>query len=379
MRILAIETSCDETGAAIVEGTKTSNGFTFEVLGSALLSQAALHAPYGGVYPNLAKREHIKNLPIILEQAFANAKTEKIDAIAVTTGPGLEPALWTGIEFAKKFATEKNLPLFAVNHMEGHLLSSLVQDGRLEHVQFPVLALLISGGHTEFVLMKDWFEYEIIGETLDDAVGECFDKVARMLGLSYPGGPEVSKLAAKHRKENLSAKGPRISPSGEAPKMPAGPDHLSDKLSFRLPRPMLHDNTCDVSFSGLKTAALYALRDHGGIQTLTADEIAAFATELEDAIADVLVSKARKALIQTGAKMFVIGGGVAANSYIREQLQKLILDEFPDVEYRLPHLNITGDNAIMIAEAALCHLVAGDWQEPPQEFKAVGNLSLAKK
>jgi N6-L-threonylcarbamoyladenine synthase len=354
MRVLAIETSCDETGAAIVEGRKTSDGFVFEVLGSALLSQAALHSPYGGVYPNLAKREHIKNLPVILEQAFANAKTETIDAVAVTTGPGLEPALWTGIEFAKKFAAEKNLPLFAVNHMEGHLLSSLVQDGRLEHVQFPVLALLISGGHTEFVLMRDWFSYEIIGETLDDAVGECFDKVARMLGLPYPGGPEISKHAASAREQNL-------------------------KSDIKLPRPMLNTDTCDVSFSGLKTAALYALRDRGGIQKLSVDEIAAFAAELEDAIADVLVTKARKALIQTDAKTFVIGGGVAANSYIREQLQKMILDEFSDVEYRLPHLNITGDNAIMIAEAALCHLVTGDWKEPPQEFKAVGNLSLVNK
>ena len=142
---------------------------------------------------------------------------------------------------------------------------------------------------------------------------------------------------------------------------------------------MLNSGTCDVSFSGLKTAALYALRDRGGIQKLSSDDSAAFAAEFEDAVADVLVAKARKALIDTGAKTFVIGGGVAANSYIREQLQKMILDEFPDVDYRLPHVGITGDNAIMIAEAALCHLLTKDWQEPPKEFKAVGNLSITQK
>ncbi len=376
MKVLAIETSCDETGIALVEGTKTDAGFVFEVKKAALLSQALLHSPYGGVYPNLAKREHQKNLPVLLEQ-FAK---EKVDAIAVTTGPGLEPALWTGIVFAEQLAKQMQKPLFAVNHMEAHLLSSLAQPQDehtyiLKDVGMSVLGLLISGGHTEFVLMRDWFSYQVIGETLDDAVGECFDKVARMLGLAYPGGPEISKLAGSHRdtrklgqKNGLVEAEPTRGPfSGQVSAMP------------KLPRPMLNSGTCDFSFSGLKTAALYALRDLGGIQKLSADEIAAFAAEFEDAVADVFVAKARKALIDTGAQTFVIGGGVAANSYIREQLQKMVLDEFPDVEYRLPHLGITGDNAIMIAEAALCHLLTGDWHEPPKEFKATGNLSIAQK
>ncbi|MEK7109116.1 MAG: tRNA (adenosine(37)-N6)-threonylcarbamoyltransferase complex transferase subunit TsaD [Patescibacteria group bacterium] len=323
------------------------------------------------MYPNLAKREHLKNLPALFEQF----KDDSYDAVAVTHGPGLEPALWTGIEFAKKLAAEKNLPLLPTNHMEGHIISSLVQNGRLENIQLPVLALLVSGGHTELVLTKSWFKYEIVGKTLDDAVGEAFDKVARMLGLPYPGGPEISKLAQKHRgsqklgqKNGLVEAEPTRGPfSGQVSAMP------------KLPRPMLNSGTCDFSFSGLKTAALYALRDLGGIQKLSADEIAAFAAEFEDAVADVFVAKARKALIDTGAQTFVIGGGVAANSYIREQLQKMVLDEFPDVEYRLPHLGITGDNAIMIAEAALCHLLTGDWHEPPKEFKATGNLSIAQK
>lgn len=350
MKVLAIETSCDETGAALVEGVKTNTGFTFTLLGTAALnSQAALHALYGGVYPNLAKREHEKNLPIILKQALDQANNAPVDAIAVTQGPGLEPALWTGINFAQALAQEKNLPLLPTNHMEGHLISSLVQNGRLEQVPLPVLALLISGGHTEFVLMKKWFEYEVVGETLDDAVGEAFDKIARMLGLPYPGGPEISKLAAHARK------------------------NIKTEHGWKLPRPMLGSDSSDFSFSGLKTAALYALRDRGGVQKLSADEIAAFATEVEDAIADVLVFKTRKVLQDTDAKTFVIGGGVAANEYLRQKLQTLVLDEFPDVELRLPELSITGDNAVMIAQAALARALSGIDDTPKGEVRAYSN------
>ena len=368
MKILAIETSCDETGIALVEGTKLDRGlpagrqgFIFETKKAALLSQALLHSPYGGVYPNLAKREHLKNLPALFEQF----KEDSYDAVAVTHGPGLEPALWTGIEFAKKLATEKNLPLLPTNHMEGHIISSLArresiksqvsndkQIYKLENIKLPVLALLISGGHTEFVLMKEWLRYEVVGKTLDDAVGEAFDKVARMLGLPYPGGPAVSALAETARSK-------------------------SQKTNTKLPRPMIHSDTCDFSFSGLKTAALYALRDKGGVQKLSSEEIAAFAAELEDAIAEVLVSKTRKALWGTDAKTFVIGGGVAANRYIREQIEKMILDEFPDVDLRLPTLNITGDNAIMIAQAALARALSGKNDTAGPNLRAVGNLSIA--
>ena len=376
MKVLAIETSCDETGIALVEGTHTERGFVFDVKKAELLSQALLHSPYGGVYPNLAKREHLKNLPVLSERF----KDEEFDAIAVTTGPGLEPALWTGIVFAEQLAQQLGKPLFAVNHMEGHLVSSLASleynKYQITNINFPVLGLLISGGHTEFVLMRDWFSYQIIGQTLDDAVGECFDKVARMLGLPYPGGPEISKVAHRHRDAQKFGQKNGLVESAETTR---GPFSEQISAATKLPRPMLNSGTCDVSFSGLKTAALYALRDRGGIQKLSSDDIAAFAAEFEDAVADVLVAKARKALIDTGAKTFVIGGGVAANSYIREQLQKMILDEFPDVDYRLPHVGITGDNAIMIAEAALCHLLTKDWQEPPKEFKAVGNLSITQK
>lgn len=355
MRILAIETSCDETGIALLEGTKRGETLEFVTLKAALLSQAKLHAEYGGVFPTLAKREHTKNLPVL----YKDFENEAFDAVAVTAGPGLEPALWTGIEFAKQVAADKNVPLLPANHMEGHIISSLAErtgdTARLANVQFPVLALLVSGGHTELVLMKDWFQYELLGQTLDDAVGEAFDKVARMLNLSYPGGPVISALAGTARAQSQTA-------------------------ATTLPRPMLHADSCDMSFSGLKTAVLYALRDLGGIQKLSAEQIAAFAAEFEDAVAEVLVAKARRALIESNAKTFVIGGGVAANRYLREQLQKMVLEEFPDVEFRLPELSITGDNAVMIGEAMLARLLLGSATlESAGEIKASGNLSLAQK
>jgi N6-L-threonylcarbamoyladenine synthase len=386
MRILAIETSCDETGIALLEGNITGRkletdsaqdnpSFEFEVIDSALLSQAALHAEYGGVYPNLAKREHEKNLPILFEKF----KDAEVDAIAVTNGPGLEPALWTGVEFAKKIAKEKGVPLLATNHMEGHLLSSLAQKEHsdilqntrmiLKEVKLPVLALLISGGHTEFVLMKDWFKYEIVGKTMDDAVGEAYDKVARMLALPYPGGPEVSKLAEYSRSIQVNGSGATLSAS-QVPQPSVAPS---------LPRPMISSPNCDVSFSGLKTAVLYALRDQGGIQKFNLEARAAMAREFEDATSDVLVAKTRRALEQTGAQTFVIGGGVAANKHIREKLQELIAKDFNEVEMRLPELNITGDNAIMIAEAALARALSGKNDQADETLRAIGNLSIQSK
>ncbi|TSC69653.1 MAG: putative tRNA threonylcarbamoyladenosine biosynthesis protein Gcp [Parcubacteria group bacterium Gr01-1014_56] len=345
MKVLAIETSCDETGIAIVEGEKISDGFSFTVHKNVLLSQAALHAEFGGVYPNLAKREHQKNLPVLYEQF----KDEVVDAIAVTQGPGLEPALWTGIEFAKKVAAERGVPLLPTNHMEGHLISSLVQNGKLEKVELPVLALLVSGGHTEFVLMESWFKYEVIGETLDDAVGEAFDKVARMLGLAYPGGPEISKYASQAREQGLT-------------------------LLKTLPRPMLRSDNCDVSFSGLKTAALYALRG----KELSEDEKKAFAREFEDAVTEVFLVKTKRALEETDAKTFVIGGGVAANTYLREKLKAVVKSAFAEVDFLLPERSITGDNAIMIAEAALARRLSGLDDSDQGDFRAVGNLSIEK-
>ncbi len=377
MKVLAIETSCDETGIALMEGRLVGDTMEFVTIKAELLSQAKLHAEYGGVFPTLAKREHIKNLPVL----FAPFKDEEFDAVVVTAGPGLEPALWTGIEFAKQVALERGVPCIPANHMEGHIISSLAQrennKSQISNIQFPVLALLISGGHTEFVLMKDWFEYEMLGRTLDDAVGEAFDKVARMLSLSYPGGPEISKLAQAHRAgEKQDSEGLRSATGARTERFSSKKIEYPENAGFSpaLPRPMLHTNSCDMSFSGLKTSVLYALKD----KILTDDERAAFAAEFEDAVAEVLCAKTRRALNESGAKTFVIGGGVAANRYIREELQKMILDEFSDVEFKLPHLSITGDNAIMIGEAALARILRDQAPEPQSDIKASGNLSLVQ-
>ena len=289
MKILSIETSCDETAISIVD----TDGKEFKVLGNSLLSQIDLHKEYGGVFPTLAKREHSRNLIPVLKQVlekagFENSKlqttndkikeilnrepelleqflkfiptiqTPDIDAIAVTQGPGLEPALWVGINFAKALSVAWKKPIIPVNHMEGHIFSALLkEDGKdskfyIQNLKFPILALLISGGHTQLVLSKKFLEYEIIGETLDDAVGEAFDKTARMLGLPYPGGPEISKLAEKV-------------------------GHVTS--DFKFPRPMLRSNTCDFSFSGLKTSVLYTLKK---IPELTTEIKQKVAKEFED-------------------------------------------------------------------------------------------------
>src|SRR3989344_357478 len=194
MIVLGIETSCDETAISVVEASGDLESLSFRLLGSAIHSQVDMHALYGGVYPNLAKREHIKNLPIVYKQALENANIseEKIEMIAVTVGPGLEPALWTGIKFAEELGKRLNIPVVGTNHMLGHVASVLFNN---EKIEFPALALLISGGHTELVVLNSWIDKKKIGETVDDAVGEAFDKVARMLGLPYPGGPEISILA----------------------------------------------------------------------------------------------------------------------------------------------------------------------------------------
>jgi len=282
-----------------------------------------------------------------------------IDFIAVTRGPGLEPALWTGITFAEALGATWNIPVMGVDHMEGHLVSALlkqkIRDEKLESrvldselwtldskltpdsglwtldsVKLPLLTLLISGGHTELLLMKGWFDFETVGETKDDAIGEAFDKVARLLDLSYPGGPRIAELAAKSRGR------------GENP------------ITF--PRPMAHDETCDFSFSGLKTAVLYKLRS---MEKLSETDKENIAEEFENAARDVLVIKARRGLKQTGARTLALGGGVSANVEIRNAFVKLMSEHFPEVALRFPHESMTGDNAIMIGAAGYLRHVSG--------------------
>ncbi len=205
MRILAIETSCDETAIAVLRASGGFKNLRLKILSNIVASQIKIHAKWGGVVPNLAKREHIKNLPIVLKKALAKSKIKNkdIDLIAVTVGPGLEPALWTGINFALDLSKVWDKPIIGINHMEGHIFASLlnskIKNKKLKLWKFPALALLVSGGHTELVLIKEWLKYKIIGQTRDDAAGEAFDKVAKMLGLSYPGGPQVAKLAERFK------------------------------------------------------------------------------------------------------------------------------------------------------------------------------------
>lgn len=381
MKILSIETSCDETAISIIEAKGEISSPSFEVLSDEIISQVNLHQEFGGVYPSLAKREHAKNLPIILEKIlkdadfFISGKTEiskdeilkilerepemaenlwkiisciekpEIEYIAVTAGPGLEPALWVGITFAKALAHAWKIPLIPVNHMEGHILSFLLQDKEntisQKQVEFPALSLLISGGHTELILVKDWTKYEKIGQTVDDAVGEAFDKVARILGLPYPGGPEISKLA-ELGKENEKIK---------------------------LPRPMIKTNDFNFSFSGLKTAVLYLVRDLGEISEQDRKDIA---LEFEKAVGDVFVHKIKKAIKKYGVKELIIGGGVSANKYLRERLTNDL-----DVEVLLPSKKLSTDNSIMIGIAGYFKIISNPKKiEGPDSVRALSNWSV---
>ncbi|HEY0979287.1 MAG TPA: tRNA (adenosine(37)-N6)-threonylcarbamoyltransferase complex transferase subunit TsaD [Candidatus Paceibacterota bacterium] len=392
MKLLAIETSCDETAVTILDASGTAAHASFRILGNALLSQIDIHREFGGVFPMVAKREHAKNLVPMLHAALTDAgmlkeetstperseelrtllarepelfeallaflaRYEKpdIDALAVTHGPGLEPALWVGVNFARALSLAWNLPVIGVNHMEGHLLSALTSPEpedpntfSIKEVQLPVLGLLISGGHTELVSMDDWLAYRLIGQTRDDAVGEAFDKVARTLGLPYPGGPEVSRLAEAARDRGNT-------------ELPA------------LPRPMLQDQTCDFSFSGLKTAVLYLVRD----RDLSEREKEEIAHAFEEAVGDVLFAKASRALLETRAQTLVLGGGVSANTHVRRVFTERIKKEHPDVSLRIPAARFTTDNAIMIGIAGYYRALAQDFADP-ESLRASGNLSLTQ-
>lgn len=392
MRILAIETSCDETAVCLVEASGTETDFQYTVLGNALLSQAPLHAQYGGVFPNLAKREHAKNLVPLLEEALRQAgdlapvsspstgallvpikeiltreeelfkalaahmlryKKPDVDAIAVTAGPGLEPALWVGINFAKSLALVWNVPIVAVNHMEGHVIMSMVDalpgqaSGTMRDFAFPTLSLLISGGHTELVLSRAFGTYQRIGETRDDAAGEAFDKVARLMDLPYPGGPEISKLAKEARDQDI-------------------------KADFTFTRPMMKDDTYDFSFSGLKTAVRNLVEKK---KPLTDDTKKAIAREFEDTVADVLVEKTIRAAQEYGVRTLIVGGGVSANTHIRKVLGAHAHEE--GIESVLaPSADFATDNALMIALAGYFAAAKNQFTQP-DTLIATGNLRLS--
>jgi len=353
MKILSIETSCDETGISILEIKGNKKNPIFEVLANSLNSQIKIHAPFGGVYPMLAKREHIKNLPILLKKTLKKiamqdiAINPKIDLIAVTSGPGLEPALWTGIVFAKELSKKWNVPVIPVNHMEGHILSVFGKNKgkfQIPKINFPILSLLVSGGHTELVLSKDWMKYKIIGESLDDAAGEAFDKVARMLELPYPGGPEISKLAEQERKTK---------------KIP----------NFSLPRPMIYTKNFNFSFSGLKTSVLYLIKKIGKLDDKTKKEIAC---EFENAVIETLVHKTKKAIEKYNIKTMIVAGGVSSNKHLRKEMKKMVENKQNLI---FPGKNLSTDNSIMIGIVGYFKFLAKKGKISKSfKIKADGNL-----
>jgi N6-L-threonylcarbamoyladenine synthase len=374
MRILAIETSCDDTGVAILE---VKNGKSAVL--SNIVSSQQIHANYGGVFPMMAKREHQNNLVPVLTEALKNAsmlkvlekpnsprgingelassKTKmtvvkkilkkesglyeftkkflemyekpKIDYIAVTNGPGLEPCLHVGVNFAKALSYTWNIPVIPVNHIEGHILVNFLAAKSLKKARiFPAVSLVVSGGHTQLILVKDVGNYEIIGETRDDAAGECFDKAARILGLPYPGGPEVARVAAQFQPSTTYG-------------------------ALTLPRPMMHTKDYDFSFSGLKTAVLYTLRDTDPKVKKNQEFTQQMCHALQDAICDVLVKKTINAAKDYKAKTIILGGGVSANRALREQFTVKVKQEKLTVIFPEPKLST--DNALMIAITAYFH------------------------
>ena len=355
MKILAIETSCDETACAVLEAHAVKAVVDFSILSNQISSQVKIHAPFGGVVPNLAKREHQKNLPILLERALKESKTKKPDVLAVTYGPGLEPALWVGINFAKELSRKWGVPLIPVNHLEGHIYSAFMRNFKFSISNFeffPLLTLIVSGGHTELVLTRKHLDYKILGETKDDAAGEAFDKVARMLGLGYPGGPLLAKIANRLKAQN-------------------------SKFKVSLPRPMLHSGDLYFSFSGLKTAVLYLLEELRPRYSMK-DIRARVASEFQNAVVEVLVRKTLGAVKKHYPKTVTIGGGVAANKMLRKELGRS-LQKLPfEVHYLAPDLVFTGDNAAMIAVPAYFRFKAKKFRQNSESLKARGGLKLSK-
>jgi len=392
IKILGIETSCDETALAVVEASGDKSP-RFRVLKNIIASQIDVHKEYGGVVPGLAKREHSRNLipalykvlelnndklqnlnaksisndkiqnienileryPDMLEEfkeKIIPLKKPDIDLIAVTYGPGLEPALWVGVNFARALSAIWDIPLIGVDHMEGHVAVNLLQHGNSKSetlnskqiqnhklqiqnkIQFPAVALAVSGGHTQLILVKDWMNYELLGETQDDAAGEAFDKVARMLDLPFPGGPYIEKLAKE----------------GSAD-------------AFDFPRPMEKSMDYNFSFSGLKTAVRYTL------DKMTKKEIrtqrANLAASFQEAVTDVLVNKTVKAATQYGAKTVMLAGGVAANQYLKNALGEKLEEKLPNTQYMVPEIKLATDNGVMIAIAGYLRYKngeTGDWK-----------------
>ena len=405
MKILAIETSCDETAIAIIEATGSVKKPSFKVLSNIISSQVKIHEKFGGVVPNLAKREHQKNLVPVLKKSLAQAQLLKLkptskqsdlveegsqlleifshepdvaqelikflkkyqwpdfQAIAFTVGPGLAPALWVGVNLARALSVLFNLPLIPVNHLKGHIYANWLNQ-KPSFNPLPAMALLISGGHTQLISVDQDHKFKIVGETRDDAVGEAYDKVAKFLGLEYPGGPIIEKLAES-----------------------------GDPKFFDLPRPMIKHKNCDFSFSGLKTAVLYTLRDLGLKPPYSLKIKRDISASFQQAVVDVLVFKTIKAIKESqnlprtalckfpravlgkfNIKSLIVGGGAIANQKIRQGLLESIKKELPKVKVYFPSQEVVTDNALMIAMAGYFDLKnqTVNWQT----VKALPNLRV---
>ena len=305
MKTLGIETSCDETAIAIYD---TENG----IIGESVFSQIKMHAEYGGVVPELASRDHCVKIVTVLEEALGDIDINTIDQIAYTSGPGLLGALLIGESFAQGLSAALKIPLLPINHLEGHLMSPVME---FPEIQTPYISLLVSGGHSMIVDVKERSAYEILGQSQDDAVGEAFDKVGKLLDLPYPGGPHIEKLASN------------------------GNPHAYD-----FPRPMMHSDNLDLSFSGLKTSVLYTVRD---IENMTDKIKADIAASFQQAVIDVLTRKITKAVEASGRSDVIIAGGVAANKALRAAIKDL--ENSLGISVFYPSLKYCGDNAAMIA------------------------------
>jgi len=338
MKILAIETSCDETALAILNLDKESE--KFQVLDHIVYSQINEHSQYGGVVPALAARLHNKKLPVMLKE-FINRNGREIDVIAVTVGPGLEPSLYVGVNLATLLAEVLGVPLIPVNHMHGHIFSGLLDENLAGTIptEYPFIAYTISGGHTELVLVKAYNDYEIIGITQDDAAGEAFDKVAKMLDLPYPGGPKVSKLAES-----------------------------GDNESIQFPRPMLNSGDGRMSFSGLKTAVLYYIKDN---PPQNEQDLANICASFEQAVIDLLVAKLNWAVNTYNIRQVIIGGGVTANLKLRQAFENYATQN--GVKLIVPNKILSTDNAIMIGVVACLDIIYGIEN---RENKVNGSLSI---
>ena len=305
MKTLGIETSCDETAIAIYDSKEG-------IIGESIYSQMEMHAEYGGVVPELASRDHCLKIVNVLKDALGDNSIDDIDQIAYTSGPGLLGALLIGESFAQGLSTALDIPLLSINHLEGHLMSPMME---FPEIQMPFICLLVSGGHSMIVDVKEKGNYEIIGQSQDDAVGEAFDKVAKLLDLPYPGGPHIEKLAVE-----------------------------GNPNAYDFPRPMIHSDNLDMSLSGLKTAVLYTVQKIKDLNTSTKADIAA---SFQKAVTDLLVAKIKRTIKETNRKDVIIAGGVAANKFIRNEFKKL--EDSLDIKVYYPDLKYCGDNAAMIA------------------------------